>query len=225
MKRTVSRRLFDADTPAVYSANHLLYVRQGTLLARPFDPVTLQLAGDPTPVAEEVTPGHGQTSRRCPRRRLARSPIALGPPAEKDGNRLVRSSGSRAGPSRGSAWLWSVLHRDLARQPTSERCNALTRETPTSGCSIWIATRLAVSRRIPKPTLPRIGRRAGIASCSARVAAAASICTKDRGRWVRARSCWSPTRPSRPPTGLATGVSCCFEATIRESAGTSGRCQ
>ena len=57
MKRTVSRRLFDADTPAVYSANHLLYVRQGTLLARPFDPVTLQLAGDPTPVAEEVTSG------------------------------------------------------------------------------------------------------------------------------------------------------------------------
>ena len=57
MKRTVSRRLFDADTPAVYAANHLLYVRQGTLLARPFDPVTLQLAGDPTPVAEQVTSG------------------------------------------------------------------------------------------------------------------------------------------------------------------------
>lgn len=57
MKRTVSRRLFDADTPAVYVANHLLYVRQGTLLARPFDPETLQLGGDATPVAEEVTSG------------------------------------------------------------------------------------------------------------------------------------------------------------------------
>ena len=57
MKRTISRRLFDADTPAVYLANHLLYVRQGTLLARGFDPVTLELRGDPTPVAEEVTSG------------------------------------------------------------------------------------------------------------------------------------------------------------------------
>ena len=47
MKRTISRRLFDADTPAVYIANHLLYVRQGTLLARGFDPVTLKLRGTP----------------------------------------------------------------------------------------------------------------------------------------------------------------------------------
>jgi Tol biopolymer transport system component len=57
LKRTVSRRLFDADTPAVYVANHLLYVQQGTLLARGFDPVTLELKGPPTPVAEKVTSG------------------------------------------------------------------------------------------------------------------------------------------------------------------------
>jgi Tol biopolymer transport system component len=53
----LTRRLFDADTPAVYSAGHLLYVHQGTLLARSFDPVQLRLLGDPTPVAEHVASG------------------------------------------------------------------------------------------------------------------------------------------------------------------------
>jgi Tol biopolymer transport system component len=52
-----ARRLFDADTPAVYAADHLLYVHQGTLFAQPFDPQRLTLDGDPAPIAEHVTSG------------------------------------------------------------------------------------------------------------------------------------------------------------------------
>ena len=51
-------RLFDADGPAVYSATgHLLFIREGKLLAQDFDPDRLALKGDPFPIAEDVTVG------------------------------------------------------------------------------------------------------------------------------------------------------------------------
>jgi len=50
-----TRRLFDADGPAVYAATgHLLFIRGGKLLAQGFDPDTLTLKGDPFPIAEHV---------------------------------------------------------------------------------------------------------------------------------------------------------------------------
>jgi serine/threonine protein kinase/Tol biopolymer transport system component len=51
-----SRRLTGADSAAVYDARsrRVLFVRQGTLLAQPFDPDALTLAGDPFPVAERL---------------------------------------------------------------------------------------------------------------------------------------------------------------------------
>lgn len=48
------RRLVDATTAAVVATGHLLFVRQGTLVAQRFDPHTLTLAGDAVPVAEQV---------------------------------------------------------------------------------------------------------------------------------------------------------------------------
>ncbi len=52
---TQSRRLLEADPGAMYaSSGHLLFVRQGTLLAQAFDPVRLELTGNPFPVAEQV---------------------------------------------------------------------------------------------------------------------------------------------------------------------------
>jgi eukaryotic-like serine/threonine-protein kinase len=49
-----SRRLL-ADTGAMYvSSGHLLFVRQGTLFAQAFDPVRLELTGNPVLVAEQV---------------------------------------------------------------------------------------------------------------------------------------------------------------------------
>jgi Tol biopolymer transport system component len=57
LDRTIARRLVDADTPAVYVAKHLLYVSQGRLFAQRFDPVRLELEGNPKPIAEEVISG------------------------------------------------------------------------------------------------------------------------------------------------------------------------
>ena len=50
------QRLIDAERFAVYApSGQLLFVRQGTLFAQPFDTGRLALRGDPTPVAEQVT--------------------------------------------------------------------------------------------------------------------------------------------------------------------------
>jgi len=50
-----ARHLLDADTSAVYvSSGQLLFVRQGTLFAQNFDPVQMELSGNPSPVAERV---------------------------------------------------------------------------------------------------------------------------------------------------------------------------
>jgi eukaryotic-like serine/threonine-protein kinase len=50
-----TKRLLDADAPAAYTpSHHLLFVRQGTLFAQPFDPVRLELSGNPFPIAEQI---------------------------------------------------------------------------------------------------------------------------------------------------------------------------
>ncbi|HJU42534.1 MAG TPA: hypothetical protein VJ691_06945, partial [Vicinamibacterales bacterium] len=49
------RRLVDADSGAVYTSGHLLFVRQQTLLAQRFDAAALQISGAPFPVASDVT--------------------------------------------------------------------------------------------------------------------------------------------------------------------------
>jgi serine/threonine protein kinase len=55
-----TRRLLDADAPAVYaSSGYLLFARQGTLFAQHFDPDRLELTGNPFPVAERVIVGYG----------------------------------------------------------------------------------------------------------------------------------------------------------------------
>jgi Tol biopolymer transport system component len=49
-------RLLSSDTGALYDrpSGHLLFVRQGTLLAQRFDPKTFALTGDPFPIAERI---------------------------------------------------------------------------------------------------------------------------------------------------------------------------
>jgi hypothetical protein len=50
-----SKRLIDADGPAVYVNHHLLFVRAGKLLAQNFDSDRLETTGDAFPIAENVT--------------------------------------------------------------------------------------------------------------------------------------------------------------------------
>lgn len=49
-----ARKLFDADSPAVYASNHLLFVRGATLYAQPVDVARWNLTGTPVPVAADV---------------------------------------------------------------------------------------------------------------------------------------------------------------------------
>ena len=50
-----NRRLLPADSAAVYAhPNRLMFVRQGTLFAQPFDPTFLETSGEPVRVAQSV---------------------------------------------------------------------------------------------------------------------------------------------------------------------------
>jgi serine/threonine protein kinase/Tol biopolymer transport system component len=54
-KRLDARRLLDSDTGAVYaSSGHLVFIRQDTLFAQQFDPIRLELTGNPFTVAEHA---------------------------------------------------------------------------------------------------------------------------------------------------------------------------
>jgi len=51
------KRLLDADATAVYTAGHVLFIRQGMLFAQKFDVTRLELSGNPIPIAEGVAYG------------------------------------------------------------------------------------------------------------------------------------------------------------------------
>jgi serine/threonine protein kinase len=75
-----ARRLLDADSAAVYaSTGHLLFVRQGTLLAQALDDKRWELSGNPHPVAEQVAFGGVATA-------TALSASAVGPIAFRTGS-------------------------------------------------------------------------------------------------------------------------------------------
>jgi len=48
------RRLLPGGSMAAYSARHLLFEREGTLMAQPFDASRLQLSGEPFPVVQQI---------------------------------------------------------------------------------------------------------------------------------------------------------------------------
>jgi len=48
------RLILRADTSAAYASGHLLFAREGTLMAQPFDEKSFQLTGDAFPVAEHL---------------------------------------------------------------------------------------------------------------------------------------------------------------------------
>jgi len=52
---TANSPLLEAESSVSYSSGHVLFVRDGTLLAQRFDPGSQQLQGDPFPVAEQIS--------------------------------------------------------------------------------------------------------------------------------------------------------------------------
>jgi Tol biopolymer transport system component len=49
------QRLLPGGTRVIHASGHLLFVREGTLFAQPFDPGSLGMSGEPVPVAENVS--------------------------------------------------------------------------------------------------------------------------------------------------------------------------
>ena len=223
MKRTISRRLFDADTPAVYVANHLLYVQQGTLLAQGFDPVALELRGNPTPVAEQVTSGTRANIAALSTSAAGRIAYRTGSSGGKRQLLWLDRSGQEVGRL-GDPHAFGPSYAAIS--PDNRRLAV--QRTDAGNTNIWLSmsseTHRSHSRLTPKRTSPPTGRRTGTASCSVRDATLASTCTKSPLPVGPHGSFWRPTRPNRRLTGRGTGASCCFEVTIRPSVGTSGRC-
>ncbi len=49
-----AKPLMNNDSIAFYASGHLLFLRDQTLMAQPFNPARLELSGEPTPIAEQV---------------------------------------------------------------------------------------------------------------------------------------------------------------------------
>jgi serine/threonine protein kinase len=54
LESTEQRLILRVDTTPAYASGYLLFVRENTLMAQPFDEKTFQLAGDAVPIAEQV---------------------------------------------------------------------------------------------------------------------------------------------------------------------------
>jgi serine/threonine protein kinase len=59
---TSGKRIFDSETPAAFAAGHLVFGRQGTLYAQPFDPKRLETTGKAFTIAEKTSPAQGNLS-------------------------------------------------------------------------------------------------------------------------------------------------------------------
>ena len=57
-----AKALTQSDSTAVYASGHLLFMRDQTLIAQPFNPRRLELSGEPVPIAEHVAI-NGATTR------------------------------------------------------------------------------------------------------------------------------------------------------------------
>ena len=49
-----SKVLMKSETMAIYASGHLLFLRDQTLMAQPFNPSRIELIGEPEPMAEHV---------------------------------------------------------------------------------------------------------------------------------------------------------------------------
>jgi serine/threonine protein kinase/Tol biopolymer transport system component len=56
-----SREIMKSESMAEYASGHLLFMREQTLMARPFNPRTLQVTGEAVPVAEHIAINGGVT--------------------------------------------------------------------------------------------------------------------------------------------------------------------
>ena len=96
-----SKALLEADSTAIYSERRLLFVRESTLMAQPFDPDRLATNGEAVPVAEHV-------------RRISAFPAAIF--SASAGGLLAYSAGAADESTGGNSLAW--LDRSGARLST-----------------------------------------------------------------------------------------------------------
>jgi WD40 repeat protein len=102
-----TKRLFDADTPAVYTAvGHLLFIRQGQLLAQDFDTSRLATKGGSSPIDEHVNGGTALSAS-------AAGPVVYRTPSAVSGQRQL------VWVDRSGKELEKVVYPDIASQGPS----------------------------------------------------------------------------------------------------------
>jgi hypothetical protein len=151
--------LFTSDSNAMYANGYLIFVREGTLLAQPFDAARLQVTGESFQVAQDVDRNVANGQAAFSVRRLEYSPIgpSLAPPG------TCQNSHGLTAPADGSAR--SPIERTMA----TSNCHLMgrgwlsvfamppTRRLATSGCMTSRA-RFAPALRQMSINLLRISR-------------------------------------------------------------------
>ena len=129
---SATRRLFDADAPAVYTAGHLLFVRNGTLYAQPFDTAQLEVRGSASPVADDVMANTGYYVTVPPGGVPWHSA-----PARVGGSGSSCGSTAPAARSNGSANPMTATPSARRRRPMANASpsSGVARPIRTSGCS------------------------------------------------------------------------------------------
>ncbi len=211
-----TRALAPAQSLVTYAPpGHLLFVRESTLVAQPFDAKAMKTTGEPVPLAEHV------------------GTIATG---------LARFSASRNGVlayrtgDSGSRLLWfdrdgkelSAVgdpgdYTDTMLSPAGDRLAYVTNDARGGKADIWIRdlARGASSRFTFDPA-----EDVEPLWSPDPIAAAISTCTRRRpAEAARNNPCSRATRPNSRTTGHATDGTSPFRAGERRRAGTSGSCR
>ena len=98
----VSKALLKGVSQTMYADGHLLFVRERTLMAQPFDVTRLETAGDAFPLAENIQTGTGGNS--CLLRGAERSPRLSGRDAANDYDLVWFDRAGVQGATLGSAY-------------------------------------------------------------------------------------------------------------------------
>ena len=182
-------RLLTADSQAQYAApGSLIFVRQSTLLAQPFDARRATLTGEAVPIAEQ----------------LASDANNYAPFSASEGGVLAYRTGLSDRPLTHLMWFDRTgkaigpvgqpgAYRNPALSPDGTRLAVEASDTQRRTRDIWlvelvrgVTSRFTFDPAIPATTSIRSGRRTGAASCSAPTAKAAySTCIRN-WRTVRA---------------------------------------
>ena len=110
--------LFQAESSVSYASGHVLFARDETLMAQPFDPDTRQLTGDAFPLAEHVA---REGSRY------------VGASVSENGTLVYASGGSQATYAVDMVRSRGPRPRHAGRSGSVHQPRAFTRRTPRGG--------------------------------------------------------------------------------------------